>query len=130
MARQFLLSTTIQCCKDLSYRGRINKLYVIAIFHRQGDPLPLVHIPFEWTRCSARCGRGGGIHRRNVTCSLLGDGWALDVEEHMCEEDEQLTHPITEKDCMEKGDCPTWISEEWEKVCTPMTFHLQVAALV
>lgn len=96
---------------------------------RQGEPLPLLLIPSEWSRCSARCGRGGGIHRRNVTCALLGDGWSLDVDEQFCQNDEKLIFPITEEDCKEEGDCPAWTTDQWNEVRVRATHVVIVEVL-
>jgi len=73
--------------------------------------LPAVYVVSNWSECSVQCGHGG-VQSRSVVCTLLGDGWTLDVLQSYCD----TRRPISERDCGYVDTCPRWTTTEWRPV--------------
>jgi len=86
----------------------------------QGDgAISFIHVVSGWSECSVSCGqRAGGVQTRSVVaCTLLGDGWTLDVNQSYCDDVDTPTGSIiTQRDCDHDHDCPRWTTDEWRQV--------------
>ena len=81
----------------------------------QGDSVQFSYVVGNWSECSVQCGHGG-VQRRSVVCTLLGDGWALDVDQSNCDTSSAIQRPNDEQDCGYVDVCPHWTTAEWRQV--------------
>ena len=83
----------------------------------QGGNVSFTHVFGAWSACTQPCDLHGAVQTRSVVaCTLLGDGWMLDVDWSYCDDNEvtwRQSPPITERDC---DVCPRWEIDEWRQV--------------
>jgi len=92
----------------------------------QGESVPFSYVVGNWSECSVQCGHGG-VQRRSVVCMLLGDGWALDVDQSHCDATKTLVErPNIERDCDYMDDCPHWTTNEWRQVSLSPSLYVCV----
>jgi len=102
-------------CQDLSL-GPDTFRNTQPVFCSQGktERLPFMYVVSNWSECSVQCGLGG-VQTRSVDCTLLGDGWVLQVSDSYC--DQASAHrPLDERDCGFVDVCPRWTSADWRQV--------------